>query len=59
MMHMFWVLKAHQLFEKDLKKLNKSDKERLKELILRIKENPNRFKPLRCYPGLFRGRKRC
>ncbi len=51
-----WVLKAHPLFEKDIKKLDKSDKERLKELILRIKENPGRFKPLRGYQGLFRVR---
>lgn len=56
MIDMEWVLKAHPLFEKDLKKLNKPDKERLKELILRIKEDPNRFKSLRGYPGLFRVR---
>ncbi len=51
---MTWVLKAHPLFEKDLKKLDKPEKERLKELIFRIKEDPNRFKPLRGYTGLFR-----
>lgn len=53
---MAWVLKAHPLFEKDLKKLDKSDKERLRELILRIKGNPERFKPLRGYSSLFRVR---
>ncbi|VVB86744.1 ParE toxin of type II toxin-antitoxin system, parDE [uncultured archaeon] len=53
---MTWVLKAHPLFEKDLKKLDKPVKERLKELIFRIKEDPNRFKPLRGYTGLFRVR---
>lgn len=53
---MEWVLKAHPLFERDVKKLDKPDKERLKELILRIKEDPNRFKPLRGYAGLFRVR---
>lgn len=53
-MSMNWILKAHPLFEKDIKKLDEPDKERLKKLILRIKENPARFKPLRGYQGLFR-----
>ncbi len=53
---MKWVLKAHPLFEKDIKKLDRSDKERLKELILRIKENPERFKHLKGYHSLFRVR---
>jgi len=51
---MEWLLKAHPLIEKDIKKLSKTDKERLRGLILRIKENPNRFKPLTGYAGCFR-----
>jgi mRNA-degrading endonuclease RelE of RelBE toxin-antitoxin system len=43
---MAWLLKAHPLIEKDIKKLSKTEKEHLSQLILRIKENPNRFKPL-------------
>ncbi|VVB91476.1 Uncharacterised protein [uncultured archaeon] len=50
---MEWSLKAHPLFERDIKKLSKIDKDRLSGLILRIKENPDRFKLLtgchRCF----------
>jgi mRNA-degrading endonuclease RelE of RelBE toxin-antitoxin system len=53
---MTWLLKAHPHFEKDIKKLSEIDKERLSELILRIKENPHRFRPLKGYQGCFRVR---
>ena len=39
-----WTLKAHPRFERDLKKLSKADKAQLAELILRIKEDPYRFR---------------
>lgn len=55
-MNMVWVLKAHPRFEKNLEKLGKIDKDHLSELILRIKEDPYRFKPLRGLPGCFRVR---
>jgi mRNA-degrading endonuclease RelE of RelBE toxin-antitoxin system len=51
---MAWLLKAHPLIEKDIKRLSKTEKEHLSQLILRIKENPNRFKPLTGYAGCFR-----
>ncbi|TRZ87520.1 MAG: hypothetical protein D4R88_09255 [Methanosarcinales archaeon] len=51
---MTWLLKAHPLIEKDIKRLSKTEKEHLSGLILRIKENPNRFKPLTGYTGCFR-----
>jgi mRNA-degrading endonuclease RelE of RelBE toxin-antitoxin system len=53
---MAWVLKAHHRFERDLKKLKKVEKEQLAELILRIKEYPYRFKPLKGFPECFRVR---
>ena len=53
---MAWTLKAHPRFEKDLKKLSKANKEQLAELILRIKEDPYRFKPLKGCPECFRVR---
>ena len=53
---MAWTLKAHPHFEKDLKKLSKANKEQLAELILRIKEDPYRFKPLKGCPECFRVR---
>lgn len=53
---MVWTLKAHPSFEKDLKKLSKANKEQLAELILRIKEDPYRFKPLKGCPECFRVR---
>lgn len=53
---MAWVLKAHPRFERDLKKLNKVEKEQLAELILRIKDDPYRFKPLKGFPECFRVR---
>lgn len=51
---MGWLLKAHPLIEKDIKKLSKTEKERLSQLIVRIKDNPSRFKPLTGYVGCFR-----
>ena len=53
---MVWVLKAHPRFEKDLKRLNKVEKKQIAELILRIKEDPYRFKPLKGFPECFRVR---
>jgi mRNA-degrading endonuclease RelE of RelBE toxin-antitoxin system len=53
---MVWVLKAHPSFEKDLKKLSKADRERLTKLIFKIKEDPERFKPLKGFQGVFRVR---
>jgi len=53
---MAWVLKAHSRFESDLKKLNKVEKKQLAELILRIKEDPYRFKTLKGIPECFRVR---
>ncbi|MDF1534677.1 MAG: type II toxin-antitoxin system RelE/ParE family toxin [Methanosarcinaceae archaeon] len=53
---MVWVLKAHPRFESDLKKLNKVEKKQLTELILRIKEDPYRFKTLKGFPECFRVR---
>lgn len=44
---MGWVIKAHSRFEGDIKKLSKTDKEQLHRLILRIKKDPYRFKPMR------------
>jgi mRNA-degrading endonuclease RelE of RelBE toxin-antitoxin system len=35
------ILKAHPLFEKDVKKLDKKDRERLSGALKRIKENPH------------------
>ena len=51
---MAWLIKAHPHIEKDIKKLSKNEKEHLSQLILRIKDNPNRFKPLTGYVGCFR-----
>lgn len=51
---MAWVLKAHPSFESDLKNLSKTDRERLAKLIFKIKENPERFKPLKGFHGVFR-----
>jgi mRNA-degrading endonuclease RelE of RelBE toxin-antitoxin system len=53
---MVWVLKAHPSFEKDLKRLSKADRERLAKLIFKIKEAPERFKPLKGFQGVFRVR---
>ncbi len=51
-----WTLRAHPRFERDLKKLSKADKKQLAELILRIKEDPYRFKTLKGCPECFRVR---
>ncbi len=51
-----WTLKAHPRFERDLKKLSKVDKKQLAELILRIKEDPYRFKTLKGCSECFRVR---
>ena len=53
---MGWVIKAHPRFEGDIKKLSKKDKEQLHRLILRIKEDPYRFKPMKGFTDCFRVR---
>lgn len=50
---MAWSLKAHPLFEKDLKELDKSEREVIHKLLEKIRENPERYKKLKhltnCY----------
>lgn len=50
---MVWRLKAHPLFEKDLKGLNKSERTIIRKFLEKIKENPGRYKKLKhlknCY----------
>ena len=50
---MVWSLKAHPLFEKDLKELDKSEREIIHKLLEKIRENPERYKKLKhltnCY----------
>jgi mRNA-degrading endonuclease RelE of RelBE toxin-antitoxin system len=53
---MSWTLKAHPRFERDLKKLSKADKEQLAEIIVRLKEDPYRFKSLKGCTECFRVR---
>ncbi len=50
---MVWVLKAHPSFEKDLKKLSKADREHITKIIFKIKEDPERWKPLKGFHGVF------
>lgn len=47
-------LKAHPLFEKDVKKLDKKNKERLLDTLEKIKENPTRYKQVKGIPNCFR-----
>lgn len=53
---MSWTLKAHPRFERDLKKLSKADKEQLAEIIVKLKEDPYRFKSLKGCTECFRVR---
>jgi len=50
---MVWSLKAHPLFEKDLKELDKSEREIIHKLLEKIREKPERYKKLKhltnCY----------
>ena len=50
---MAWRLKAHPLFEKDLKELDKSEREIVHKLLEKIREKPERYKKLKhltnCY----------
>ena len=50
------ILKAHPLFENDVKKLDKRDKERLLDALEKIKEDPTRYKPVKGIPSGFRAR---
>ena len=47
-------LRAHSLFEKDVKKLDKKDRERISIALKRIKENPTRYRPVKGIPNCFR-----
>ncbi|NMG83726.1 MAG: type II toxin-antitoxin system RelE/ParE family toxin [Methanosarcinales archaeon] len=47
-------LRAHPLFEKDVKKLDKKDKEKLSGALRKIKENPTRYKSVKGIPNCFR-----
>ena len=47
-------LRAHPLFEKDIKKLDKKDRERISVALKRIKEKPTRYKPVKGIPNCFR-----
>ncbi|MGC9444725.1 MAG: type II toxin-antitoxin system RelE family toxin [Candidatus Methanospirareceae archaeon] len=49
-------VKAHPLFAKDVKRLDKKDKERLLDAIQKIKENPTRYKPVTGIPYCYRAR---
>jgi len=44
---MTWSLKAHPLFEKDLKELDKSEREIVYKLLEKIREKPERYKKLK------------
>jgi mRNA-degrading endonuclease RelE of RelBE toxin-antitoxin system len=50
---MAWSLKAHPLFEKDLKELDKTERKIVYRLLEKIRENPERYKKLKhltnCY----------
>jgi len=48
-----WIIKAHYLFLKDLKKLDKKNIERVTKIILEIKENPKRSKALKGFKNYF------
>jgi mRNA-degrading endonuclease RelE of RelBE toxin-antitoxin system len=50
------ILRAHPSFKKDVKKLDKKDKERLLDALKKIKENPTRYKPVKGIPNCFRVR---
>ena len=50
------ILKAHPLFENDVKKLDKRDKERLLDTLEKIKADPTRYKPVKGIPNGFRAR---
>ena len=50
------TVKAHPRFERDLNKLSKADKKQLAEPILRIKDDPYRFKTLKGCSECFRVR---
>ncbi|RZB29442.1 MAG: hypothetical protein AEth_01170 [Candidatus Argoarchaeum ethanivorans] len=47
-------LKAHPLFEKDVKKLDKKDREGISVALKRLKENFIRYKPIKGIPNCFR-----
>ncbi len=49
-------LRAHPLFEKDVKKLDKRDKARLSGALKKVKGNPTRYKPVKGIPNCFRVR---
>jgi mRNA-degrading endonuclease RelE of RelBE toxin-antitoxin system len=51
-----WIIKAHSLFLKDLNKLDKEYIERVGKIILKIKENPERFKTLKGFKNHYRVR---
>ncbi|MFQ6088406.1 MAG: type II toxin-antitoxin system RelE/ParE family toxin [Candidatus Methanofastidiosia archaeon] len=51
-----WVIKTHPKFFQNSKKLDKEYLERIAKIILKIKKNPKREKPLKGMKGYFRVR---